>query len=211
MMLVKSFTFNPFQENTYVLSDDTKNCVIVDPGCYNNQEQNELLEYIKRNNLTPQRLLNTHAHIDHVFGNRFVSDYFNLDLELHDLDLPVLDAASYSAKQYGLDYTTSPLPKKSLKEGNQIKFGNTVLDILHIPGHAPGHVVFYNKAAKIIIGGDVLFRGSIGRTDLPGGNHQDLIKNIKSKLFTLEDDIVVYSGHGPSTTIGYERKTNPFF
>ena len=210
-MLVKSFTFNPFQENTYVLSDDTKNCVIVDPGCYNNQEQNELLEYIKRNNLTPQRLLNTHAHIDHVFGNRFVSDYFNLDLELHDLDLPVLDAASYSAKQYGLDYTTSPLPKKSLKEGNQIKFGNTVLDILHIPGHAPGHVVFYNKAAKIIIGGDVLFRGSIGRTDLPGGNHQDLIKNIKSKLFTLEDDIVVYSGHGPSTTIGYERKTNPFF
>lgn len=210
-MLVKSFTFNPFQENTYVLSDDTKNCVIVDPGCYNNQEQNELLEYIKRNNLTPQRLLNTHAHIDHVFGNRFVSNHFNLDLELHDLDLPVLAAASYSAKQYGLDYTTSPLPKKSLKEGNQIKFGNTVLDILHIPGHAPGHVVFYNKAAKIIIGGDVLFRGSIGRTDLPGGNHQDLIKNIKSKLFTLEDDIVVYSGHGPSTTIGYERKTNPFF
>lgn len=170
-----------------------------------------MLDYIKKNNLTPLRLLNTHAHIDHVFGNRFIADYFNLELELHDLDLPVLAAASSSAQKYGLDYTASPLPKKSLKEDEQVLFGNTVLDILHIPGHAPGHVVFYSKADKTIIGGDVLFRGSIGRTDLPGGNHQDLIENIKSKLFILEDEIEVFSGHGPSTTIGYERKTNPFF
>lgn len=210
-MLIKSFTFNPFQENTFVLSDDTKECVIVDPGCYNSQEQNELSDYITKNNLIPKRLLNTHAHIDHVFGNKFVADKFNLDLELHELDLPVLAAAAYSAQKYGLEYTTSPNPKKFLIEGEQVLFGNMILDILHIPGHAPGHVVFYNKIDKIIIGGDVLFRGSIGRTDLPGGNHHDLIENIKSKLFILDGEIEVFCGHGPSTTIGYERKTNPFF
>lgn len=210
-MFVKSFTFNPFQENTYVLSDDTKSCIIVDPGCYNFQEQEELLYYIESNGLNPVKLVNTHAHIDHVFGNNFVSKKFNLELELHRLDIPVLNAAEMSATKYGLNYTKSPEATVFLKEGDQMTFGETELDIMHIPGHAPGHVVFYHKESKVIIGGDVLFRGSIGRTDLPGGNHDDLIKNIKEKLFVLDGEIEVFSGHGPSTTIGFERDNNPFF
>jgi glyoxylase-like metal-dependent hydrolase (beta-lactamase superfamily II) len=210
-MFVKSFTFNPFQENTYVLSDDTKSCIIVDPGCYNFQEQEELLYYIESNGLNPVKLVNTHAHIDHVFGNNFVSKKFNLELELHRLDIPVLNAAEMSATKYGLNYTKSPEATVFLKEGDKMTFGETELDIMHIPGHAPGHVVFYHKESKVIIGGDVLFRGSIGRTDLPGGNHEDLIKNIKEKLFVLDGEIEVFSGHGPSTTIGFERDNNPFF
>lgn len=210
-MIVKSFTFNPFQENSYILSDDTRKCIIVDPGCYNNSEEQELLDYINENNLEPVRLINTHAHIDHVFGNRFIAEKFKLPLELHLLDVPVLEMAEQSAMKYGLEYTPSPKASVFIEEGDMVDFGNTKLDVLHVPGHAPGHIVLYNKSDKVIIGGDVLFRGSIGRTDLPGGNHDDLITNIKEKLFTLEDDIVVFSGHGPETSIGYEKTHNPFF
>ncbi len=210
-MKVKSFTFSPFQENTYVLSDDTLDCIIVDPGCYNSSEENELVEYLNLNQLKPVRLINTHAHIDHVFGNQFVSEKFNLKLELHLLDEPILAMAGRSAMTYGLNYKPSPKAEINFEEGDEIVFGNTKLEILHVPGHSPGHVVFYDRPGKVIIGGDVLFRGSIGRTDLPGGNHDDLIRNIKEKLFTLENDISVYSGHGPETTIGYEKQNNPFF
>lgn len=210
-MIVKSFTFNPFQENTYILSDDTQNCIIVDPGCYNSSEQNRLLAYIEEHQLKPVRLINTHAHIDHVFGNKFIADKFDLALELHKLDVPVLAMAEHSAKLYGLSYTTSPEATVFIEEGDIVHFGNTSLKILHVPGHAPGHIVLYHEAEKIVIGGDVLFRESIGRTDLPGGNHDDLIRSIQEKLFTLDDDIVVYSGHGPETTIGHEKAHNPFF
>ncbi len=210
-MKVKSFTFNPFQENTYVLYDDTKEAVIVDPGCYNNTEENELLQFINENNLKPVRLLNTHGHIDHVFGNAFVASQFNLDLELHEMDLEILKMAKIMAEKYGLEYTVSPLPGRYLSEREEIKFGNTALEIRFVPGHAPGHVVFYETVSKQLIGGDVLFQGSIGRTDLPGGNHEDLLESIRNQVFTLPDEVVVYPGHGPSTNVGFEKKNNPFF
>lgn len=210
-MKVKKFTFNPFQENTYVLYDDSKEAVIIDPGCYDKSEENELVKFIDNEGLRPVQLLNTHAHIDHVFGNEFVSKKFNLKLSLHPKDHQTLTQALMASKTYGLNYTPSPMPEIDLKEGDKIQFGQTKLDIIFVPGHAPGHVVFLNKDLNVLIGGDVLFRGSIGRTDLPGGNHEDLLKNIEEKLFVLNPSTQVYSGHGPETTIGYEKAHNPFF
>lgn len=210
-MKIQKFTFNPFQENTYLLYDETCEAAIVDPGCYNKNEQQQLVDFIDRNNLKPKLLLNTHAHIDHIFGNRFIAEKYNLELHLHPDDRTTLEAGERSALVYGLDYDPSPEGTQELKEGEFIAFGNTQLEIIHVPGHAPGHVVFYHKAKKRIIGGDVLFKGSIGRTDLPGGNHEQLLANIRQKLFTLDDDILVYTGHGEETTIGVEKRTNPFF
>lgn len=210
-MKIKSFTFSPFQENTYVLYDETLECVIIDPGCYDHTEEFKLSQFITENKLKPVFLLNTHAHIDHIFGNAFVSRKFDIKPRLHELDMPTFNLAELSAKMYGVNYNSSPEPNLDLKEGDQIKFGNQLLDIIFIPGHAPGHVVFYNRVTKQIIGGDVLFENSIGRTDLPGGNHQQLLDGIKAKLFILDEDIRVYPGHGDSTTIGQEKKTNPFF
>lgn len=210
-MKIQTFTFNPFQENTYVLYDDTKKAVIVDPGCSDASERQELVDFIEENKLVPELLLNTHAHIDHVLGNQFVANKYKLELALHKDDLPILVAARQVATAYGFSYEESPLPTIELIEGEEVSFGNTTLKIIHVPGHAPGHVVFLNETDKTIIGGDVLFKGSIGRTDLPGGNHGHLISNIKNKLFPLDSDIVVYPGHGPTTTIGEEREHNPFF
>lgn len=210
-MHIKSFTFSPFQENTYVLYDNSSECIIVDPGCYDRYEEQELFSFIQENNLKPKYLLNTHAHLDHIFGNASVALKYDLSPRLHQLDLPTFQLAEVSSKMYGVNYNPSPDPILDLKEGEKILFGQQELDILFIPGHAPGHVVFYNKTTSEIIGGDVLFRNSIGRTDLPGGNHAQLIEGIESKLFTLEDAVVVYPGHGEPTTIGYEKSTNPFF
>lgn len=210
-MKLQKFTFNPFQENTYIVYDESKEALIIDPGCYDSLEEKELADFIESNGLKPVRLLNTHAHIDHVFGNQFINDKYDLELELHELDFPILEAAALAAQTYGLNYKESPKANKKLVEGEYIEFGNTKLKIIHVPGHAPGHVVFYNEAEKIIIGGDVLFRGSIGRTDLPGGNHQQLLDQIRKKLFVLPTDVTVYPGHGPETTIGYELSHNPFF
>lgn len=210
-MKLQKFTFNPFQENTYIIYDESKEALIIDPGCYDSLEEKELADFIESNGLKPVRLLNTHAHIDHVFGNQFINDKYDLELELHELDFPILEAAALAAQTYGLNYKESPKAGKKLVEGEYIEFGNTKLKIIHVPGHAPGHVVFYNEAEKIIIGGDVLFRGSIGRTDLPGGNHQQLLDQIRQKLFVLPTDVTVYPGHGPETTIGYELSHNPFF
>ena len=210
-MKLQKFTFNPFQENTYIIYDESKEALIIDPGCYDSLEEKELADFIESNGLKPVRLLNTHAHIDHVFDNQFINDKYDLELELHELDFPILEAAALAAQTYGLNYKESPKAGKKLVEGEYIEFGNTKLKIIHVPGHAPGHVVFYNEAEKIIIGGDVLFRGSIGRTDLPGGNHQQLLDQIRKKLFVLPTDVTVYPGHGPETTIGYELSHNPFF
>lgn len=210
-MNIQSFTFNPFQENTYILYDNTKECIVIDPGCYTKEEEEILENFISSNNLKPVRLINTHAHIDHTFGNYFVAKKFNLEVELHPLDLPILEGAKRWAETYGLNFTESPEPQLTLKEGEQISFGETVLEIIHLPGHSPGHVVLLNKKTNKMIGGDVLFRQSIGRTDLPGGNHHDLIESIRQKLFTLEEEIEVFPGHGPTTTIGYEKENNPFF
>ncbi|WP_192823069.1 MBL fold metallo-hydrolase [Rufibacter sp. LB8] len=207
---IESFTFNPFQENTYVLYDDSQQCVVIDPGCSNKQEEQELQAFIEAKGLTVARLLNTHCHIDHVLGNKFVADTFGVPLEIHEDDLAVLRSVPTYSAAYGFPQYQEQLPEKFLKEGENVTFGNTELEVLFTPGHAPGHVVFYHLASKTVIGGDVLFQRSIGRTDLPGGNFETLLESIRTKLFTLPEDVTVYPGHGPSTTIGEEKTSNPF-
>jgi hydroxyacylglutathione hydrolase len=210
MMHVKVFEFNPLQENTCILYDDTKECVVIDPGCYDKDEEDQLSEFIKENDLHVKLLLNTHCHIDHILGNYFVKKTFGVKLLIHPLDEPVLKAAKVYAPSYGLHRYNETEVDGYLQEGDTISFGNQHLKILFVPGHAPGHVAFYHKEGKIVIGGDVLFYNSIGRTDLPGGNYQTLIRSIHQQLFTLPDDVTVYPGHGPATTIGFEKRTNPF-
>ena len=208
-IFIKTFTFNGFQENTVVLYDSLKNCVIIDPGCYNREEQNELLSFISEKQLEPLALLNTHAHIDHVLGNAFVKRTFNIDYYMHELDLPTLNSVSNYAHLYGFEgYEVSPEPTFFLEDQQVLKFGEIELTVLFAPGHAPGHVVFYNEANKFVINGDVLFNGSFGRVDLPGGDLEVLKESIFNILFKLPEDTVVYCGHGPTTTIGKEKKTN---
>ncbi len=211
MTLVAKFTFNPFQENTYVLHDETKECIIIDPGCYDENEKLELVEFIEKENLKPVRLINTHCHIDHIFGNHFISEKYNLPLEIHEGELPVLNAVPQVAMMYGIPFS-DPIPtvENFIKEGDIIEFGSSSLESIYTPGHSPASLSFYCKEAKFIIAGDVLFYGSIGRTDLPGGNYNTLISSIKDKLFPLGDDVEVYPGHGPKTTIAYEKKNNTF-
>lgn len=210
MLGFQKFTFNPFQENTYLLYDETNKAVIVDPGCYTSEEEREFADYIESNNLQPVMLLNTHCHIDHILGNAFVFNKYKLKPIIHSADLPILNSLSQYGKAYGFKVEDSPEPLSFLDDLTEITFGNSCLEIKHIPGHAPGHVVFIDNEQKIIFGGDVLFYGSIGRTDLPYGDHDTLIKSIKHNLLTMDDDYVVYPGHGPSTNIGFEKKNNPF-
>ena len=210
-MEIKKITFNPFQENTYVVWDETRECIIIDPGCYEDSEKEILKRFIVDNNLNPVKLINTHCHIDHILGNRFVSENWNIELHIHKLDLPLLENAGGIAKTYGFKkYEGSPYPKHFLKEGEVLNFGKSKLEILFTPGHAPGHICLFSKEEKFIVAGDVLFNGSIGRTDLPGGDYDTLINSIQNKLMVLEDETVVHCGHGQSTTIGKERMTNPF-
>jgi len=210
MITIKRFVFNPFQENTYLLYDQTKEAVLIDAGCYAQAERDKLSNFLKDNNLTLKRLLNTHSHIDHILGNQFITNNYNLVLESHKEDEFLIERAKDQATTFGITIDTTPKPKKYLNEEDQIKFGNSVLDIIHTPGHSPGSLVFYNKKEKFMIAGDVLFNQSIGRTDLPGGDYDTLINSIKTKLFPLGDDMEVYSGHGANTTIGQERISNPF-
>jgi len=211
MITIETFTFNDFHENTYLLFDETKECVIVDPGCYSASEQAEVKSFIENNRLKPLRLINTHCHIDHVLGNNFVAKNWSLDLEIHRLDLPTLYAVREYCQLYGFgNYEASPEPVHFLEEGDVISFGNSKLTVLFTPGHAPGHIILYSEKYHFIIGGDVLFQNSIGRTDLAGGDYDTLIKSIKEKLLTLDAQTKVYCGHGPSTYIGYEKNNNPF-
>ena len=211
MIFIKKFTFNPFQENTYVLYDDTKECIIIDPGCYEPHEEQELVDFITEKELNPVKLVSTHSHIDHVLGNKFVMDKFDVNLHLHAKDLATLESVSSYAINYGfMNYKPCKTPTHFLKEGEKLTFGNSELDILFVPGHAPGHIVFVAREEKFVINGDCLFYGSIGRTDLPGGDHQTLLDNIKSQLFSLPEDYLVYCGHGQETTIGFEKENNPF-
>lgn len=212
MLTIKTFTFNAYSENTYILYDETKECVIIDPGMYDGVEQNELAAFIKQNGLKPVLLLNTHCHLDHVFGNKFVFDTYGLKPQFHKGELAILHAIPGYAPQMGFnDYQLSPEPDTYLDETGTISFGNSSLTLIFAPGHSPAHLCFYSKEDQVLIGGDVLFHGSIGRTDLPGGNHQQLIDNIKTKLFSLPEECKVYPGHGPATTIGFEKANNPFF
>ena len=210
MIQIQSFTFNAFQENTYILYDETKEAVIIDPGCYDTNEQRALVNFIEKEQLKPVKLLNTHAHIDHMLGNNFVAEKYKIGLEMNKLDLEGLRRTTEYGQLYGFNVAPSPEPVVFLDEGDEIKFGNSILEILFTPGHSPGHITFYNKDQKFAIAGDVLFYGSIGRTDLPGGDYDTLIASIKNKLFPLGDDFKIYSGHGEPTTIGFERLNNPF-
>jgi hydroxyacylglutathione hydrolase len=210
MIQIRSFVFGPFQENTYVLWDETNEALVIDPGNSTSSENSELRNFISSNNLKLTRLLLTHAHIDHISGNRYVFDTWNLLPEVHKEDLVYIERHKQVADMYALPCDPSPLPEKFLKEGDTISFGNSKMEMIFTPGHSPGSITFYCKEQKFIIAGDVLFYGSIGRTDLPGGNYDTLISSIKKKLFPLGDDVKVYNGHGPSTTIGFERMNNPF-
>jgi glyoxylase-like metal-dependent hydrolase (beta-lactamase superfamily II) len=210
MITVKSFVFNSFEENTYVLSDATGECVIIDPGCHLEEEEKELEAYIAQKGLKPVKLLNTHCHIDHVLGNQFVSTKYGLGLHIHRSEKPVLDSSSAVSLMYGIQMAPSPEPAAYLEEGEEVFFGNSSLKVIFTPGHSPGSITFYSESQKFLISGDVLFRTSIGRTDLPGGNFDTLISSIMKKLMPLGDDITVYSGHGQPTTLGFEKNYNPF-
>ncbi|MGB4961243.1 MAG: MBL fold metallo-hydrolase [Saprospiraceae bacterium] len=210
-MVVRSFTFNDFSENTYILYDETKECVIIDPGCSNMMEQDELAAFISSHQLTPTQLINTHCHIDHILGNDFVSRKYGLKLTAHKKEQPILDFGIQTASMYQIRYTPSPQISIFIDEGDLVTFGNTSLKVLFTPGHSPASISLYESSSKVLIAGDVLFKGSIGRTDLPGGNMETLTRVIKSKFFTLPDEVIVYSGHGDPTTIGVEKRTNPFF
>ncbi|MES2425511.1 MAG: MBL fold metallo-hydrolase [Bacteroidota bacterium] len=210
MSSVKVFSNNPLQENTYVLYDKTGECAIIDPGMDTSIEQNAVVNFIRDNKLKPTLLLNTHCHIDHILGNKFVFDMYGLKPQFHKGELDLLEAGIAYAPQFGLRYDPSPVPDVFLGETGTVTFGETTLNLIFAPGHSPAHLCFYDVAANFVIGGDVLFRGSIGRTDLPGGDFKTLIDNIKQKLLTLPGSCTIYPGHGPETTIGFEKQYNPF-
>lgn len=206
---VEQFTFNPFQENTYVLYSDSGDAVIIDPGCYERHEEEELSQFIESKNLKVHAVLNTHAHIDHVLGNTFAIDKYKVDYYLHPLDLVTLNSIPSYAHVYGFtNYKTSPQPTKELSDGDILTFGDIVLDVKFTPGHAPGHVVFYNAENNFVINGDVLFNGSFGRVDLPGGDMNILKETIFNVMFHLPESTVVYCGHGDKTTIQKEKVSN---
>lgn len=213
MTNVHTFTFNPFSENTYLVYDESLECLIIDPGCYTAEERQQLSNFIRDKQLKPVRLINTHCHIDHVFGNRYVAEQYGLELEIHEGELPVLEAVATVAQMYGIpnvQQSPDPSPERYLQEGSLIEFGSSKLKILLTPGHSPASVSFYCAASSFVLGGDVLFQGSIGRTDLPGGDYNTLMQSIDRELMSLPDETIVYSGHGSTTTIGAERQRNPF-
>jgi glyoxylase-like metal-dependent hydrolase (beta-lactamase superfamily II) len=210
MFQIKTFTFNPVQENTYVLFNEQNECIIIDPGCYFDAEKEELKSFITSHKLTPKILLNTHCHLDHVFGNKFIAEEYKLTLNAHPLEKQILDMAPASGLMFNLPFDNYQGELIYLNEGDTVSLGEDDLKVIHAPGHSPGSICFYCKNQHFIIGGDVLFQNSIGRTDLPFGNHEHLIKNIKEKLFQLPADVKVYPGHGSPTTIGEEIKENPF-
>ncbi len=210
MLRVKSFTFSPVQENTYVLYNEQNECCIIDPGCYFQEERDRLKTDIQKTGLIPVLLLNTHCHLDHVFGNKFIYETWDLPLHIHLREKPVLDFAPQSGQMWQLPFDNYEGPLVYLKEGEFIKIGEEILEIRFTPGHSPGSVSFYHEAGGFIIGGDVLFNASIGRTDLPGGDFDTLVNSIQTQFFTLPDDTKVYPGHGPVTTIGFEKMNNPF-
>ena len=210
MLKFKTFVFSPFYENTYVVYDDTKRCAIIDPGCYDATEREELKEFIESEGLQPELLLNTHCHLDHIFGNKFVKDTWGLPFWTHEKEMMNLKGSEMAARMYGVKLEASPDPDRFLTEADTVTVGNTPFEVLFVPGHAAGHIAFFQREEKILLSGDVLFRGSIGRTDLPGGDMETLMRSIYTKVMTLDDQVRVLSGHGPETSVGAERGSNPF-
>jgi glyoxylase-like metal-dependent hydrolase (beta-lactamase superfamily II) len=209
MLTLKVFTFSPIRENTYVLFNEQRQAIIIDPGCYFSAEEEMLNNYIQSQGLQPTLLLNTHCHLDHVFGNRWVHQTYGLELHIHAGEKIVLEKAPISGQNWGLPFTNYDGPLHFLKEGDRITLGSDELLIIETPGHSPASICFYCEEQQILIAGDVLFRESIGRTDLPGANHEVLLNSIREKLWKLPDTVAVYPGHGMPTTIGYEKINNP--
>src|SRR4051812_19140650 len=210
MLNVAFFTFNPFQENTYIIANEKKQCWIVDPGMYDDQEVAALKGYITKNGLQPQGIINTHAHIDHILGVQVLIDTYKIPFGIHQDELPVLDRAEATAAMFGFEFKNPPKQTHFISDKEVLKLGDDTLKVFLTPGHSPGSISFYYPAGQWVISGDVLFNGSIGRTDLPGGNFDTLISSIRTHLFTLPNDTQVLSGHGPATTIGDEKSGNPF-
>lgn len=211
MTHIKKFTFSPLQENTYVVFDESKEAVVIDPGCLLKSEKDELAKFIDDEMLTVKALLQTHTHLDHVFGSAFVKSRFNTQMYINKLDLPILESVENQCKAFGIRGFEPVTPDIYLLNGSLFSFGNTQLEVRFVPGHSPGHVAFVNHAARYIIGGDCLFYRSIGRTDFPLCSHEQLINSIETQFFTLPDDYIVYAGHMQETTIGDEKLNNPFF
>lgn len=210
MITVKIFVFSPVSENTYILYNDLKQAIIIDPGCYSHDERETLKTFISSQGLLPVQLINTHCHLDHVFGNKWLYENYGLELFLHPYEEVVLNVAPQAGKMWGLPFENYEGPLHFLQHGDTVLLKDDKLKVLLAPGHSPGSVCLYCQEQKFVIGGDVLFRQSIGRTDLPGGNHAALLQSIREQLFVLPDDVTVYPGHGEPTTIGYEKKHNPF-
>ena len=210
MITIKAFAFNPFQENTYVLFDGTKECVIVDAGCHGPEEQNELADFISSTGLKPVLAINTHGHVDHVLGNAFVKETYNIKIAANPEDLPLFQMASQQALMYGFTIDDVPLIDQNLNDGDEITFGNSTLKVIHTPGHSKGGICLLSSEDGFVLSGDSLFQGSIGRTDLPGGNYDQLISGIKTKLLTLPPNTKVYPGHGNPSSIKWEKENNPF-
>jgi len=210
MIKVDTLVFNAFQENTYLVHDDTNECLIIDPGCQDIDEQQKLSEFIEKKKLKPVGQYYTHCHIDHILGNAFVFKKYGLRPIMHQASLPYFMQAGVQSRMFGLDEIEIIEPKEFISEGDKIKFGNSALEVLYTPGHIDGHVCFVNRDSKFVIVGDVLFRESIGRTDLPSGDFDLLISSITDKLYSLDAGFTVYPGHGETTTIGHEIRYNPF-
>lgn len=209
MLQLQGFTFNAFQENTYVLYNEQKHCWIIDPGMYETDEVAYLTSFINDNKLIPQAIINTHCHIDHIFGVNTIKDIYNIPFGVHKSDLPVLQGAAGSAMLFGFRFGSVPVPDFFIAE-NEALPGLKTIKVLFTPGHSPGSVSFFAPEEGFLISGDVLFNGSIGRTDLPGGDFKTLVNSIKTQIFVLPDDTQVFSGHGPATSVGDEKRYNPF-
>ncbi len=210
MLQIVSFTFNPFQENTFLWINENKECWITDPGMYGHTEEKILFDYIENNQLKPQQIINTHAHIDHILGIDALKTKYNIPFGMHQKEMPVLSNAKGSAMMFGLNMGASPNVDFYINEGDKIHLGTDEIEVRFTPGHSPGSIVFYYPAGKLVVAGDVLFNGSIGRTDLPGGDYETLMESITNQMYTLPDETTVYCGHGPSTTISNEKLHNPY-
>lgn len=211
MVKIKKFVFNPFSENTFIVWDDhTKECAVIDPGCSDEVEENELSEFIRSNSLIPKYLINTHCHLDHIWGSRFIKDKYNSEYLIPEDDLILLRNAGGQADMYNIQFNEPPEPDKFISENLNIFLGQSPIKFLFTPGHTPGEFCLYFPNENFCIVGDVIFKDSIGRTDLWGGNYDTLIDSITEKLLSLEDDVIIYSGHGEESTIGREREKNPF-
>lgn len=204
-MILKTLAVGPIMANCYILGcEKTRSAVVIDPG----DEPDRILLALAEHKLTVKYIINTHAHFDHVGANRRLKDATGAELVIHPDDAPMLGMLSEAAAAFGMAAENSPLPDRTITDGDRITFGDITLNVIHTPGHSLGGISLHTD--KMVFVGDTLFAGSIGRTDFPGGDYATLIASIKNKLFPLGDDVTAFTGHGPSTTIGMERRTNPF-